>query len=123
MSDQKILVIDDDPDILQSISAVLDSEGFDVITAIDGNDGFEKFEIEKPDFVLCDMMMERVDSGIRVAELIRKQNSSVPLYLLSSIGNATAGNINIADLGFNGVMQKPVNPEILILQIKKTLGV
>ena len=122
MSDKKILVIDDDPDILESISAVLSSEGFNVLTAIDGKVGVEKFKSEKPDLVLCDMMMERVDAGSKVAEMIRKEDSKTPVYLLSSIGNATASNISVADLGFNGVLQKPVDPDTLISQIKKALG-
>ena len=123
MSDKKILVIDDDPDILESISAVLSSEGFNVLTAIDGKEGVEKFKSEKPDLVLCDMMMEKVDAGSKVAEMIRKEDSATPVYLLSSIGNATASNISVTDLGFTGVLQKPVDPDTLIAQIKKTLKV
>jgi DNA-binding response OmpR family regulator len=123
MSDKKILVIDDDPDILESISAVLSSEGFNVLTAIDGQDGVAKFKSEKPDLVLCDMMMEKVDAGSKVAEMIRKEDAVTPVFLLSSIGNATASNISVTDLGFTGVLQKPVDPDTLISQIKKSLKV
>jgi len=123
MPDKKILVIDDDPDILESILAILQSEGYNVVTAVDGKEGLEKFKSSKPDLVLCDMMMERVDAGSKVAEMIRKEDKKTPVYLLSSIGNATAGNISIDELGFNGVFQKPVNPENLLSQIKKTLNV
>lgn len=123
MSDKKILVIDDDPDILESISAVLSSEGFNVLTAIDGVVGVEKFKSEKPDLVLCDMMMEKVDAGSKVAEMIRKEDSETPVYLLSSIGNATASNISVTELGFTGVLQKPVDPDTLIVQIKKSLKI
>ena len=123
MSEKKILVIDDDPDILDSITAILSSEGFNVITAMDGKEGVEIFKSEKPDLVLCDMMMERVDAGSKVAEIIRKDDKKTPVYLLSSIGNATASNISASDLGFNGVMQKPVDPDNLISQIKKSLGI
>ncbi|HOK01987.1 MAG TPA: response regulator [Spirochaetota bacterium] len=122
MSDKKILVIDDDPDILESISAILSSEGFSVVTAMDGKEGIDKFKSVKPDLVLCDMMMERVDAGTKVAELIRKEDSKTPVYLLSSIGNATASNVNINSLGFNGVLQKPVDPDLLISQVKKALS-
>lgn len=123
MSDKKILIIDDDPDILESISAILSSEGFAVITALDGKEGFEKFKSEKPALILCDMMMERVDAGTKVAEMIRKEDKLIPLYLLSSIGNATASNINVSELGFSGVLQKPVDPDNLITQIKKVLKI
>ena len=122
MADKKILVIDDDQDVLDSISAVLSSKGYKVITAIDGNGGVNKFKSEKPDMVLCDMMMEKVDAGIKTAKIIRDENSKVPIYLLSSIGEATSNNVSISEIGFNGVLQKPVDPDTLIAQIKKVLG-
>lgn len=122
MSDKKILVIDDDPDILDSIKAVLSSKGYRIVTATDGKDGVEKFKNEKPDLVLCDMMMERVDAGSKVAELIKKEDKTTPVYLMSSIGNATATNISVSELGFTGVLQKPVDPDTLLMQVKKALG-
>jgi len=121
MTSIKILVIDDDPDILESISTVLKSENFTVITAYDGTEGLEKFKNEKPALVLCDMMMERVDAGSKVAEAIRKEDKETPIYLLSSIGDATYSTIEIGKIGFNGALQKPVEPKILISEIKKAL--
>jgi len=123
MSGKKILIIDDDPDILESISAILSSENFTVVTAMDGKEGFEKFKSEKPALILCDMMMERVDSGTKVAEMIRKEDKQIPVYLLSSIGNATATNISVSELGFSGVLQKPVDPDTLIADIKRVLKI
>lgn len=123
MSDKKILVIDDDPDILESINAILSSEGFKVVTAMDGKDGIDKFKNEKPALVLCDMMMERVDAGSKVAESIRQEDKNTPVYLLSSIGSATEANTSVSKLGFNGVFQKPVDPASLISQVKKALGI
>lgn len=122
MNAKKILVIDDDPDILDSVGAVLKSKGYKVITANDGASGVEKFRKEKPDMVLCDMMMEKVDSGSKWAEVIRKEDKKTPVYLLSSIGEATSNNISVSDLGFNGVLQKPVDPDTLLSQIKLVLG-
>lgn len=116
-----ILVVDDDPDILDSIKAILNAEGFETATAMSGQEGIEAM-VKKPDLVLCDMMMERIDSGSKVAQEIRKNNAHVPVYLLSSIGTATATNVDINELGFNGVFQKPVNPDVLISSVKKALG-
>lgn len=121
MSDKKILVIDDDPDILESIGTVLKSENFTVITAYDGEEGLKKFKSEKPALILCDMMMERVDAGTKVAEAIRKDDKVTPLYLLSSIGDATYSTVEIDKLGFNGALQKPVDPKTLIAEIKRAL--
>jgi CheY-like chemotaxis protein len=122
MSDRKILIIDDDPDILDAVSAVLKSENYIVVTAMDGNEGVEKFKSEKPDLVLCDMMMERIDAGAKTAEAIRKEDKDVPIYLLSSIGNATSMNVDVSSKGFNGVLQKPVDPSNLKAEVKKALA-
>ncbi|HOJ27702.1 MAG TPA: response regulator [Spirochaetota bacterium] len=122
MANKKIiLVIDDDPDILDSIKAILSANGFDVVTAMSGKEGIDAVASSKPDLILCDMMMERIDAGTKVAQEIKKSNPSIPIYLLSSIGTATATNIEIDKLGFNGVFQKPVNPDNLVATIKKAL--
>ena len=117
-----ILVIDDDPDILDSIKAILAANGFDVVTAMSGKEGIEAVSKNKPDLILCDMMMERIDAGTKVAQELKKNNPNLPIYLLSSIGTATATNIEIDKLGFNGVFQKPVNPDNLVATIKKVLN-
>ncbi len=118
-----ILVIDDDPDILDSIKAILTANGFDVVTAMSGKEGIEAVTGSKPDLILCDMMMERIDAGTKVAQEIKKSNPSIPIYLLSSIGNATATNVEIDKLGFDGVFQKPINPDNLVSTIKKALKI
>jgi DNA-binding response OmpR family regulator len=116
-----ILVIDDDLDIVDSVEVILTKNGFEVVKAMSGADGIEAATSHNPDLILCDMMMERVDSGSKVAEELRKKNMKVPIFLLSSIGNATASNIEIDKLGFNGVFQKPVDPSRLVSTIKKVL--
>jgi len=123
MAVKKILVIDDDPDILDSVKAILDANGFNTVTAQSGKDGIQAFSTEKPDLVLADMMMESVDEGSKVANKIRESDKQVPIFLLSSIGAATSMNIDPASLGFNGVFQKPVNPDSLVSTVKKALGI
>ncbi len=122
MSGKKmILIIDDDPDILDSITAILKAEGFDTATAMSGEEGIELVNNVKGDLVLCDMMMERIDAGTKVAQEIRRKDAEIPVYLLSSIGSATATNVEIDKLGFDGVFQKPVAPDTLVTTIKKAL--
>jgi DNA-binding response OmpR family regulator len=118
---KKILVIDDDVDITDSIKAILVASGFDAFTASDGKSGLEAVDTVKPDLVLCDMMMEQVDAGSKVAHEIRKKDKKLPIYLLSSIGAATAQNVELDKLGFSGVFQKPVSPDLMIKTIKKAL--
>ncbi len=120
---KRILVIDDDPDIVSSIKIILETEGFNVLTATNGEEGIAAYKKNKPDLVLCDMMMESIDAGTKVASAIRSESGSVPLYLLSSIGDATATNIEIDKLGFSGVFQKPVSAKHLSSSLKKALGI
>ncbi len=123
MSKKKILIIDDDPDIRDSIKAILESNDFDANAAKDVKDGLSSLNSFNPDLVLCDMMMEQIDSGTQAALEIKKQKPHLPIYLLSSIGSATANNIDIDQLGFNGVFQKPVVPEVLVNTIRKVLKI
>ncbi len=123
MSEKKlILVIDDDIDIVDSIKVVLEKNGFDVATAMSGHEGIDAAIQKKPDLILCDMMMERIDEGSKVAEELKKKGVPAPIFLLSSIGDATAANIDVDNLGFKGVFQKPVKSDYLVWAIKKTLN-
>ncbi len=124
MSDKKnILVIDDDPDILDSIEAILDAHGFEVVTAASASDGIARVQDSSPDLVLCDMMMEQIDAGSKVSRHIKENNPDLPVYLLSSIGTVTAQNVEIDKIGFDGVFQKPISPDILVQSVQKALKV
>ena len=116
---KKVLIIDDDPAILDSVKAILDGNGYNSVTALSGDEGVTVFTAENPDIVLCDMMMEHIDEGSKVAKVIKEKNNSIPVFLLSSIGDSTANTINITDLGFNGVFQKPVNFDLLLSVLGK----
>jgi len=110
----KVLIIDDDPAICESVQAILDGNGFAATTALRGKDGLEAFRRTVPDIVLCDMMMEDIDAGAKVAKVIKTERPDVPVFLLSTIGDATANTIGLGDLGFSGVFQKPVNFDLLL---------
>lgn len=116
-----VLVIDDDPEILQSSKLALEAHGLDVATALNGAEGLEAFEGRRPDLVLCDMMMERIDTGIGVASSIRSKDPGVPIYLMSSVGESMGRNVDIHELGFNGLLQKPVGIDDLITHVNRAL--
>ena len=118
-----ILVIDDDRDMLEAIKIMLETAGFTVGLAVDSTQGLEKVEELKPDLILVDMMMETVDAGVKVAEKINERGCKVPIFLLSSIGEATSYNLDISAIGFAGVIQKPIIPSMLIPLLKKKLGI
>ena len=117
-----ILVIDDDRDMLEAIKIMLETEGFAVQTASNGQQGVNLAQQSCPDLVLVDMMMETVDAGAKVAAQIKDTGCGCPVLLLSSIGDATSYNLDISQIGLSGSIQKPVRPQVLIPLIKRKLG-
>ncbi len=115
----KVLVIDDDPAICDSVKAILEANGYRTTAALSGKDGLAAFRKDAPDVVLCDMMMEDIDAGAKVAALMKAEKPHIPVFLLSTIGDTTARTVGISELGFNGVFQKPVNFDLLLSVIEK----
>jgi len=123
MAEKKtILVIDDDPDIVETVQMILSSKGYNIISASSGRQGIELLRTNRPDLILCDMMMEAIDSGMQTAQQIRQEHGDIPVFLLSSIAEMTAATTQIRDLGFNGIIQKPVDPARLAGTVQSMLG-
>lgn len=111
---KKVLIIDDDPAICESVKAILDGNGFEASYALSGKDGLDAFRKIDPDIVLCDMMMEDIDSGGQVTKIMKTERPATPVFLLSTIGDATATTVGLAAFNFSGVFQKPVNFDLLL---------
>jgi DNA-binding response OmpR family regulator len=117
-----ILIIDDDPDILSSLKLTLESAGYSVAQATSGEAGLKMFNEIDPGLIICDIMMEKIDTGIRLVRTIREKNKEVPIYLLSDIGRLTAANIDIYEMGCSGSFQKPFDPAELLRVIRQKMG-
>jgi len=123
MAEKKtVLVIDDDPDIIETVHTILSAKGYVVISASSGKQGVESARQAQPDLILCDMMMEAIDSGMQTAEQLKQLNSSIPVFLLSSIADMTSATTQIRELGFIGIIQKPVEPARLISIVQSIIG-
>ena len=123
MSETKmVLVIDDDPDIIETVHTILSAKGYVVISASSGKQGFEVVQKTNPDLVLCDMMMEAIDSGMQTAQQIKRYNSEIPVFLLSSIAETMAATTQIRELGFIGIIQKPLEPARLVSIVQSIIG-
>jgi DNA-binding response OmpR family regulator len=109
-----VLCIDDEKDVTESLSIILEANDYHVVTAESAKEGLELFKKEKPDMVLVDLAMETVDAGAVFAGEAKKLNSTTPIYLLSSLGDSLERNFDYAELGFSGVLQKPMNPAKLL---------
>ena len=118
---KKVLIIDDDADFIAATRQIIEANNFSVAAAYSGDEGLEKYNSEKPDFVLCDMMIEGTETGVRVGTEIRKNDKATPVYLVSSMGDSISRYRKLDLLGFNGVLQKPIDPVLLLETITSSI--
>ncbi len=83
-NNKKILIVEDDEDFLFILKNKFTAEGFDIVTAKDGQDGIMVTEKEKPDLILSDVLMPKMD-GITMAKTIKASNPGIPIILLTNI--------------------------------------
>ena len=89
MSDKLVLVVDDDPDLVEMVSLKLESKGFRVAAAYDGVEAWEKIKAEKPDLMILDVMMPRKD-GYKVCDEVKHdpKYQDIKIILLTAVGSA-----------------------------------
>lgn len=114
----KILIVDDEPAILQLVSAYLVPEGYDVITAIDGVAGLRMILSEKPDIVVLDVMLPGMD-GIEILSRIRRE-SNVYVILLTAKTEETDKIVGLS-VGADDYVTKPFSPKELVARIKSAI--
>jgi len=118
----KVLVIDDDPVIVELLRVNFEIEGFEVISAGDGREGFERARSDRPDLVLSDIMMPRYD-GLQLLTQLKADPATrgLPVILLS----AKAQNAEVQqglDLGADDYVTKPFDPLELIDRVNAVLA-
>ena len=118
MANDKILVVDDDTNISGLLRLSLTKEGYQVTTANDGEEGLEKFNQLKPDMVLLDVMMPRMD-GLEVCRRIRKLGNT-PVMMLTAKGE-TFDKVLGLELGADDYMVKPFDTKEVVARIKAVL--
>jgi len=108
-SNNVILCVDDDPDILDFYETILGAEGYDVTVAPSAEDGVRAFKDVAPDVVFVDLMMEEIDAGANFVKEVRALQSDVPIYMVTSVGDGLNTTLDCSQLGLNGVVQKPID--------------
>ena len=114
----KILVVDDEASIVTMLAYNLKKEGYDVVTAEDGEVALEKFEREKPDLLLLDIMMPKID-GYEVCRTIRK-NSNIPIILVTARGEDFERVMGL-DIGADDYIVKPFSPNEVMARVRAVL--
>ncbi len=125
---KKILIVDDDKDVFESMKIVLESEGYNVIWATNGKDGLDRCKKEKPDLVILDVMMNTDDEGFQVAYKMKQDEelSKIPIIMATSISEKTGFTFDKEKdedfLPVNEFLEKPVDPKTLIDKVRENLG-
>lgn len=117
---KKILLVEDEATLALIIKDTLDTQGFDVTTAHDGEEGLRTFFALNPDIVVVDVMMPRMD-GFEMVRRIRSRNETVPVIFLTARTD-TDDVVHGFELGANDYLRKPFNMQELIVRIKALLG-
>ncbi|HED09751.1 MAG TPA: response regulator [Caldithrix abyssi] len=125
---KKVLIIDDDIDLVEAMRMTLEDAGLEVIDAQSGDKGEERARKEHPDLILLDIMMGEQDEGFHVAYRLRNQSetSDIPIIMLSAVGQETGFSFDPqkdeAFLPVEEFIDKPVNPDHLVEKVKSHLG-
>lgn len=115
-----ILIVDDEPSILQSLSGLLNDEGFEVITANNGYEALKIIDTESPDLVLLDIWMPGID-GIETLKEIKKNSPSLPAIIITGHGNVETA-VKATKLGAFDLIEKPLNIDKIIVSINNALN-
>jgi len=122
MSDKpKVLVIDDEESILETLSVLLRKEGFEVLAALSGSEGLERFGELQPDLVLTDVRMPKV-SGVDVLEAIRERDPTTPVVLMTAQASLQSA-IHAVNLGATHYVQKPFSNDELLAILRRSLDI
>lgn len=123
---KKILLVDDDIDLLEQNKVLLESRGFEVVIAESGKEGWEIFQKEKPDAAIIDLIMEHHDAGFILCHRIKKteHGKKMPLFMLTSATYETGFKFGASTseekewIKCDGILNKPVVIEDLIAKLE-----
>jgi DNA-binding response OmpR family regulator len=118
---KKILVVDDDPDVVELICFNLKKSGFSIGTAGDGIDALKKARSLMPDLILLDLMLPGLD-GFAICEILRRDaaTASIPIIMLTALSSELSRLAGM-DCGANDYLTKPFSPRLLVARVETLL--
>ena len=118
----KIVIIDDDHDILDASSLVLTSKGHEVLTATNPDDGFQLVKDTLPDLIILDVMMNEPDDGFFLAQKFRKNKITTPILMYSSVSKTIGMSFGVNELvPVDDFVEKPISPALLVEKVESLL--
>ena len=124
----KILAVDDDPDILEAVSMILESQGYEVVTARAGEEGLAKLKAEMPDLMILDLLMPKMD-GFAVCKELQDPRwakyRNIPILILTSVREEASHRRYELETGLeldvDDYLEKPFSPDILLERVGKLI--
>lgn len=116
---EKILLVDDEEAIIESIEFALKQEGFEVVKAGDGQEALQKVQLEKPNLIVLDLMLPEV-SGLEVCRILRRERNEVPIIMLTAKGEEIDRVIGL-EVGADDYLVKPFSLRELTARIRALL--
>ena len=118
---RKVLIADDEPDILEILKYNLEKEGYAVVTAKDGDEALDKAKNNQPDLIVLDMMMPK-KSGMEVCELLRAQRQfqETMIMFLTALSDETT-QLKGFDTGADDYVSKPISPSVFVSKVNALL--
>ncbi|RYF84943.1 MAG: response regulator transcription factor [Chitinophagaceae bacterium] len=118
---RKVLIADDEPDILEILKYNLEKEGYAVVTAKDGDEALDKAKLAQPDLIVLDMMMPK-KSGMEVCELLRAQSQfkETVIMFLTALSDETT-QLKGFDTGADDYVSKPISPSVFVSKVNALL--
>lgn len=119
----KIIIIDDDPDILDASSIVLNSKGYEVITSNSPESGYKMIKQENPDLIILDVMMNEPDDGFFLAQKLRREKITTPIILYTSVSKTVGIEFGVSEIvPVDEYVEKPISPDELLRKVDKLLN-
>lgn len=121
----KILVVDDDPDFQNATRIVLEKEGYTILSAKNGDEGYRRAQETQPDLVILDVIMDSVLDGVSMSQQMHDDEATkaIPILMVTSIANTDYAELFPTDeyIHIRAFMSKPIDPAKLIKQVNKLL--
>ncbi|MBN2081060.1 response regulator [bacterium] len=120
----KILIVDDDTDIVEAIQLVLEKEGHATAPAYSRVEGMRQVEDFKPDLIVLDVMMDEPDDGIAMAQDLRRQGQDCPILMLTSVAKVTGMRFGPDNelVPVDEFQEKPIDPAVLVAKVAELLA-
>ena len=127
----KILVVDDDPDVVMSTRLCLEAEGHEVIEAKNGTECLARIRTQRPDLIILDVMMDTTTEGFQISLILRSEDPTseyyafrdIPILILTSIHSTTSMRFGPTEdyLPVEEFVDKPIDPDDLVQKVKTLL--